>query len=348
MESDPPKTDHDSIDLDKRPEPGWRTEPPVLRRIDWLAVAPWTLIFRAPAVAASPTILVCVALVGILPGLTPPGGVASVALNPDEIATIAFANAAWVPGYPYGLISAGADLWEPLATMVPSLGAAAVLLTILLTGIGRLCAVRLTVTGASGARQDLYFGLRRGHRTVAATLLLLLPGLLTLAAGMGGAFLFDTHHDSDTGSMAADLVHAIGLVAGLLLSVALAASPLTLAAVVVDGADPFDAASRAIAYAVQKPLTLVWAVACLFGLVFASGLILETFLAVANATGEWLIGQERNGSALAVSNYAISVVRSYYLAAWLVGLIAIYLIMRQRVDGQPLDEIAPWKGDQPQ
>ncbi|MEN0111725.1 MAG: hypothetical protein AAF805_13485, partial [Planctomycetota bacterium] len=133
-------------------------------------------------------------------------------------------------------------------------------------------------------------------------------------------------------------------------------SPILVAAVVVDRADPFDAVSRLVAYTLQRPLTLLgcYAVAAVAGWLSAS--LLELALGGVERSFGMLVGSAPEGAigeAFDVSVHAARVTaRSFYHAYPFVAGVAIYLVMRQAIDGQPFDEAtpssdAPGSNDQP-
>lgn len=167
-------------------------------------------------------------------------------------------------------------------------------------------------------------------------------GLLVVAAAPFGLALWalaaaPAPISAATRDVAAALAAAPVAIAWLL---SVVGAPLLVAAVVIDGADPFDAVSRTAAYTLQRPFTLAWCllVACVAGA--GGGVVVESVVrgidAVMHAFG---VPPVEAGSSTTAPLFAAAL-RGFYPAYIFTAGVAVYLVMRKAIDGQPLDEMA--------
>ncbi|MEO1496059.1 MAG: hypothetical protein AAFV43_02795 [Planctomycetota bacterium] len=341
MENAPPDNAQPEPQPEPRREPGWLTEPPTLRRIDWLAVAPWTVLLRAPGVAVASLPLVA----GLFLLITLGGYSAEAAgLAPGAIAS---ASLRWTSWARVGQ-SVGLAWWQTIERLLT--GGVALYFA---SAAIRWAAGRLVVGGAPiNARSAVGFAMRRTHRAVLAAAMLLLPGLLVAGVGM---LLGGMQPDGDAGGFSWWLLFPLRITATVgfaAIAIGLAAAPMVLAAVAIDDADSFDAASRGVAYLLQRPLSLLGYIGVAFAVTLAGGFVVETLVAGAHATAGWMMGADlasddvlnRLGEAVPGAMIA-TLLRAFYPASWIACVAAIYLVLRKQIDGQALDEIAPWRGD---
>lgn len=179
------------------------------------------------------------------------------------------------------------------------------------------------------------FALRRFHRAPVSWLLVALPGLLAF----GIAWLV-----SWPILWPVPVLFSVAAAVGLLM--AAASAPLAIAAVAVDDADPFDAASRSAAYAMQLlgHLGFYLLLAAVIG--FSAAIFLEFVIALQWRLTVAIVGQPDVGLPFMLLQAIVGAMRGFYIAYWVVATTAIYLLLRHDIDGQPLDEIALPK-DQP-
>ncbi|QDT67707.1 hypothetical protein MalM25_06090 [Planctomycetes bacterium MalM25] len=341
---------------DTSPPPEPLSQPPEpLRRVDWLAVAPWLLLLRAPGVTFGwPLLLGALGTMFVLGGL-----------ESDHAADL---------GSPVSLLRVAADrlvafpadvlgaFRETFANEEFSSGRRA----LRLVGMG----LGLTVWGVLGlvivdhAARRLTDSRSVGSRAVWWRAVKRLPTLLGLFAFLAvvvwlGLWLWplilrSLWLDAWTpiavlsalgGGVA--LLISTGLV--LLLGGLLLAAPLLWPAIVVDDADAFDTVSRAFAYATQRLGRLIGYVAVAGVLGVLSGALVEAVtiaalnlsfagfppLETSDPAGD---GWARNllGFWSALFDRAA---RGFYPAYWFVATTGVYLLLRRDVDGQPLDEM---------
>lgn len=314
----------------------------VLRDVDWFAVAPWLLPLRClGATLGWPLVY---GAVGRLLIDWPMGLVGKVAPSRrfDPLDDPAGAWGLWIESAWRGLPVAWDD--SPVVTSLVEVVRVAAWLVVGLavvehasrrlvdaTPASPLSALRRTLRHAPSA-------LGAGALLLASTVVLVVvlwlfgkalatPGLATIAAPFAG--------------VVAAVVASPLSVASILLAFA---APLLAAAVGIDRADAFDALSRTVAYALQRPGTFAAciAVAALGGL-------------GGSAAIEWLISEAGRRVAVGVANSPSGITSSiaeWSLSAFVVALrgfypaytfaagAATYLVLRLQIDGQPLDEVA--------
>ncbi|MEM1304310.1 MAG: hypothetical protein AAGG46_05415, partial [Planctomycetota bacterium] len=118
--------------------------------------------------------------------------------------------------------------------------------------------------------------------------------------------------------------------------------PLVTASAGVERPDPFDAFSRGVAYAYQRPLRLVVYLAQGWLVGIASGIAVELFvrsiLQVASA-GLAAPPDELTGAAAFLWVEVTRLPMVYYAAYFWCGVTAIYLLLRRDIDEQQADEV---------
>lgn len=167
------------------------------------------------------------------------------------------------------------------------------------------------------------------------------------------------------GSLAVVLLGPIGLLTGLLLAGLTLAWPLMFPALAVEGRDSFESISRAYAYLLQRPVTLLglgvvgliigglviglidWfcyysASSYEWGLSWGANLLqpdrFATILAPTEQDGELLHVWTGPWMRLALAGFGLLSLAAQQAVFW--GLsVAIYLLMRRALDQTPLDEI---------
>lgn len=306
------------------------TEP--LRRIDWLAVAPWLLLFRVPGVALSWRVLVPSALLGYLAGFVP---ASPVALAPAAIARAAFEGIAWPWGW---LMSCGEFFDLPRMNQLAAAGeivGTTVFAAWAFVAVSRIAASRLTNQRAG---VPLWTAVALPFRSLvvlpASCLLIAIPLTTLFAVGWFSAWL----GLSAIWPMSSLLI----LFATLATAVAATATPLAAVAIGVEDVDAFDAVSRGVAYATQRLGRLAFYVTTAVGIGCTAGLLLESLIALHGTFLEAIVTRPTEAIIpLTVWDDALRVfLRGYYVAYWIIATTAIYLLLRRDIDGQPLDEMA--------
>ncbi|CAN0354082.1 unnamed protein product, partial [Ectocarpus sp. 4 AP-2014] len=199
--------------------------------------------------------------------------------------------------------------------------------------ISRASALKLTeLRDVKRPRSALSFAVRRILRAPIATALILLPGMIALALAWGIGW-FQT-------PVLWLLVLLLCVPAAIVLLVAGVSAPLAVAAVAVDDADTFDALSRAVAYATQRPARLAGYLCLAAGIGFACGLLLESVIAVQQTLAIRVVAVPESGPVEIIFGLFYQALRGFYVAYWVAAMTAIYLLLRRDVDGQPIDEMA--------
>lgn len=342
-----PDTTPPAEPLSKPPEP--------LRRVDWLEMAPWRLLLRAPgAVIGWPLLLGALGVMLVLGGLDS-DRVADLG-SPVSLLRVAVDR---LVAFPTDVVGAFRETFanEEFSSGRRALRLVGMGLGLSVWGVLGLVIVdhaarRFTGSRPAGSRAVWWravkrlptlFGLFAFLAVVAWLVLWLWPLILrllwldawtpiTVLASLGGGVA---------------LLISTGLV--LLLGGLLLAAPLLWPAIVIDDADAFDAISRAFAYATQRLGRLMGYVAIAGVLGVLGGALVE---AVTTAALELSVaafppletsdpsgaGWARNllGFWTALFDRAA---RGFYPAYWFVAATGIYLVLRHDVDGQPLDEM---------
>lgn len=297
-----------------------------VRRIDWLAVAPWVLLFRAPAAALGTPMVIATAALAVagapdfsapwsLPGpeSAPSGwqGVRGIAVSAVEQARRG--------AVPWALLWQG-GVWSFCGLLVSRRAAAALTRTPLNAGI----------------RADLAFG-ARGVRSLGGALVLAAVALGAVAVllwvvGLAARWLPDA---------VAPVLHSLAVVvaAPLAAAILLAAVAwlLLITAIAVDRSDAFDALSRVTAYVTQAILRLAGYLTVAIAVGCFAGLLIAALTATAEQVAIALLGD----GPLRLPAFTRLWLRSGFgfLPAYLfTATTAIYLLLRRDVDGHPLDE----------
>jgi hypothetical protein len=306
-----------------------------ITRVDWLAVAPWVGLLKTPAyVLGAPWLVGACAgvFVGPWPEANPESGFGALASDPLAAATRGFTAlyaSVGAAGIDAGLLRAAA--WSVVGLAVASLVAP--------------CWTLGASPSLSGA---LRVTARRAPRLAATAGLVAAPALIAVTALGGVGLIARIDALAPIVGGAWPLHWIAGLVAAVAGTAALGGWPLAIAAIAVDDADPFDAASRLYAYVLQRPGRLVWyiTVAALVGL--GSGALVELVAAATlGATHRFVEvghGGPLVGTAASITEWWDGVFRSavagYYAAYVFTAAVGVYLLLRRDVDGQAIDERA--------
>lgn len=228
--------------------------------------------------------------------------------------------------------------------------------------IARIAAVDLARREAIGAAEGISHAIRQFPSLVLAPLLVGLAIVLVALPLIVAGVLIRV----DALAWIAGMVWLAVLVAGLLLSVvaigAIAGWPLLWAASAVERSDAFDAVSRAYAYVYQRPLHLLaYAFSAAVLVAIGAGLFylfagttvlladwaigwgsgaenLEALQGIRNGAGNSLWLQAAAGRRFWIRLVAVCM-EAYPIGFLFTAAVAIYLLMRLRVDAAELDEI---------
>lgn len=127
--------------------------------------------------------------------------------------------------------------------------------------------------------------------------------------------------------------------------------PMMTASLAAEDADAFDAVSCAYAYSYQRPLHLLWYVLVAGVLGLSGGVLMEALslipgvtlrvlLAATSGEGEPLDSGVSGGLLDFWNAGLMLVLRAYYPAYLFSAAAGVYLLLRQDIDGRPMDEIA--------
>ncbi|MEO0529075.1 MAG: hypothetical protein AAF266_00720 [Planctomycetota bacterium] len=296
-----------------------------LRRIDWLAVAPWVILFRCPAAVLGWPWLVGAVGAVLIGGF----GVDS----PTE--------------FRYGWPDFREPIWPIPVTQVDWVGLARLAGWIALgLMIARSVARKLTGRPSVAIHNTVGEGLRSLPIVLAGGFGLLAPAalLLSLLTAVVGWL------PGVTPSIVTTLVSLFALPLVAAVVIVGVSWPLLVGAIAVDRSDAFEAASRQLAYATQRPLRAAFYVGIAVVLGYVLSVPLELLLYV---TQDWLslatAGKEAEVMQTAPAGFdlAARVLRGFYPAYFFSAATAIYLLLRHDIDGQPLDEMAASGGQSP-
>lgn len=305
--------------------PPLRLPPEALRRIDWLALAPWLLILRAPSATLGWPLLV--------------GSVAMVLLG----LPVSPAADSQPPAAPLqGLAAAGSQYWVISAVSVAGWLAATPVL-------GPCAAARFLDWPDKPGVNQLWGAVTAGRRLIVAWSLLALAGGILLLGLLSLKGVLSVDWAQPVASLLygpSAFIFAVPL--ALTIALGAAGAPMLIAAIALDDSDAFDAISRTVAYTFHRPFTLGFCVlvAALAG--GASAVIVEALIASADlvfrAVG--VPNPEVDGDSLGQASLIVfeRALRGFYPAYLFTAGAAIYLVMRQAIDGQPLDERGPTAG----
>lgn len=309
-----------------------KPERDVIREVDWLAVAPWLLLLRAPSAVIGWPLLI---------------GAVGTVLFPWQGASS--------PVTEFGLAHALHASSNVFASILPEGASAGWKASRFLMW---LLAALLTVSYASrNLTSDSSIGFFESLKSVKKQLLpaVVCFGLFALPCGVfvlllviWGAFL-EFEWSSVPTSILTPLAWWFGaLPLTALVAIATIGLPLALVAIVVDRADSFDATSRAFAYTTQRIGRLFWYVTVAAVTGVAAGALVELLLSggqiVMHEFGGKPASPYANSMLQWLSDVSVRAARGFYPTYAFVTMTAIYLLLRRDIDGQPLDEIAHAEG----
>lgn len=321
-----------------------------LREIDWLSIAPWLLLARVPGAALfSGSFLI--AVVGVfLTGSVPTASPAVPTNLPGLIETAAEGTIALPCLFaspllaPFGQASdscqvggCSCGLWQLLVWSFFGLA------------IADRAARILTYGPASKKKLSMMLVWRRWLRLASGLGLAIIPlsfllYLLPKIAYNGLA--------SDWGVLAFPAAILWGLVllvsffGAVLLGGVVVGLPLLWPAVAVDNSDPFEAVSRMLAYVFQRIPQLVFYVALAALGSVAVGTLVELLMSTTLSVAHLAFPEEPNMALASAQSIAswweiifIRAMRAFYPAYFFTAAVAIYLLLRRDIDGQPTDEM---------
>lgn len=311
-------------DASENPAPQ-RVPPEPLRRIDWLAVAPWLLLFRAPQ-ACLGWPLVVGAIGAVVVGW--PGIDRFSATSLERMLDQSRQVLSVVPGP--GEVTAQYLIqcvaWPLIAVLISPAAAAG-------------------LTESRGGRfwKAIRLAPKRCLRVFTAVLLLASPAALFAFASrlylLGYGW---TPTEAITGAATPIAFWLLIVPMAILTLVVVVGYPLTVAAVCLDDADGFDAASRTFAYVTQRLGRLAFYVVIAWVIGVAAGCLVEAVIAFP-AVFDPIVGPTTSFGQRAAywgQTVAVRSLRGFYPAYFFTAATAIYLLLRHDIDGQPLDEMA--------
>lgn len=256
--------------------------------------------------------------------------------------------------------------WEDVAAR-PQVAAAVavpavVVLVIGLGAIARMAACEFSQSVVLPWPRGLGFALGRVWSLLGAVVgpLIVAGGLLLAVALAGGAF-FNWSVSAVAGALLYPLALILCGLAVVLMIGYMLAHGLLIAAVAVEGTDAIDAAQRAYAYVVGRPLRLLAYLAVLYGVLVVAGvafdiITMRTVELTARAAG-WLAGPEADPALglsheLATGDWAWAgrmisfwtaiprlLVGAFVLSYGASASAVLYLVLRKLTDGQDTSEI---------
>lgn len=317
--------------------PPIRPREETLRRIDWLAVAPWLLVLRAVgATIGWPMVVGAVGMIALEWGSP---DLPDARFRPWQTAQL------WVAQWPLSFQWWSRNVFSTSAVYLLVWPIVRYLGWLFLGMVIAECAVRRLVdSDPVGLRQALRRSLRRSPRLLGAVGLLAAPALMfALALGLTGWLAKSDSLDLAAAVGFGGAAACFGLPLAILFAVGVLASPLLVASVVIDDSDPFNALSRAFAYTLQKPGSLAACVAIGWLGAIVGGAVVEwltrTALELTGSLGGFPRPQFEHSIAEASAATFARAARGFYPAYFFAAGVATYLVMRHQVDGQPLDEI---------
>lgn len=317
------------------------TDPPfqtdVIRQVDWVGVAPWLVLLRAPGVALGfHTLLFAIA-----------GALLSCGELGDPSET--FARRDWF--WDHGLVRFVNQFVVPCENALsPSVGDQR--LGWLMLGLWRLLVWSFFGLGvAYAAGRSLTYAPEHSLKgTILQTIrrwpvllgaLAMIGGLAALAyAALGLAgILVNTPVLGWVVEVLWSVVMLLS-VCGFILTVSFTlVSPLMWATVALETPDPFDAVSRLLAYATQRLARLVFYAGVAFLIGYSVTLIVDLLcLGVLQWTPD--VTLEGHGKIAAWwEGVIVRIAHAVYPAYFFTAATAIYLLLRHDIDGQPIDEM---------
>lgn len=299
-----------------------------LRRIDWLAVAPWTLLLRAPAASFGWSLAL-----GAIGSLLF-GGWGYELPTPSVDPAVAIDSARQQTPW---------SLFDPTVPTTPLRRALSALGWLVIgVALSHQAAAKLTGRRTPSLRRSSLFAAKSLPQFLMAVALIAgAAGLLAAPLSLCGAATRWLDIEA-----AAPLVLLPAILFGVPLVYvsggAIVGAPLLAAAIAVDRVDAFDALSRTYAYAWQRLGLLAWCVLVAATLGLAAGVLVELLLGAFLVTTNFVLGGSEKllVSGEGVWNAFFVATRGFFPAYFFTAATAIYLVMRHAIDGQPLDEIA--------
>ncbi|MGL4514923.1 MAG: hypothetical protein ACRCT8_17695 [Lacipirellulaceae bacterium] len=304
-------------------------------RIDWLALAPWLLLLRTPGIVVGwPWLIAAVVavVVGPWPERLPIPRVAALLESPFAAPIGGFSEffASWFAQGP------DAALLRVAAWSCFGLVAAA------------FASQAWTLGESRGVLATTRLAARRIPRLFATAGLVAAPALVAVTLLWLVGFVARIDFLAPVVAIGWPVKLVAGGAVSVLGTAAIAGWPLALAAIAVDNADPFDAASRMYAYALQRMARIAWyaTVAAVIG-VFSAALVELAAEATVAATNRFVSaghGAPMTGAAASIAHWWEGVFRravaGYYPAYVFTAGVGVYLLLRSDIDGQPVDERA--------
>ncbi|MGL4941613.1 MAG: hypothetical protein ACRC46_00295 [Thermoguttaceae bacterium] len=342
-----------------------------LRRIDWQELVPAVFLFRAWHAAMGVRVMAIsligvVAMLALLGAISDTGALEGVGLVDTiyEPSTTVDADCESALDQPEKIMSpvvlftdAGYRLWcNPFSSEAAAWFFGLFLIWSLCGGaVARIAAVKLTRGGNESLRNVAAFGVRRLRSFCGAVLLVVIGMFLCYLPVYVVSICLDVPVLQFVAAGGFFIAIISGIVMALLTFLLVTAWNLMFAAVVVDGADMFDAVSRAASYLYQRIFHYAFYVIC---------------AAVLGAIGMLLISLITNGAAnVAMRGCAPSLLTpdgfgsaseakaicTQIASMWVMGLnllplafsfsyfwtasVAIYILLRRSLDGTPRDHV---------
>ncbi len=297
-----------------------------LSQIDWVSIAPWTLLLQVPGVALGKPLLI-----GIVGSLLLGGWPSNLLeLVQTDIIT------AWESDGGFESLSIGYLLAQGPRTWVASilwliawfmLGS-----SIVDHATRMLCQEReTTLTRSLIMIPNRFFSLLGGLSLTLGSIVLL-AGILWVLSWFGSLALVKPIYEVAWPLMAI----LLGLPLFLLILGFLVGWPLMLCAVVIDKSDAFDATSRMFAYLFQRLFSLLFYLL----IAFAIGTLCHWILATLQLGTQFVLEPFTPSGEISWSNGVLSnLFEGFYFAYFFSASAAVYLMRRKRIDDQPIDEM---------
>lgn len=315
-------------------------QPPgqVLRRVDWLALMPWLILFRSPGIALGKPMLFSFVATLLLSG--------DYSWENPELPT---SINGFIREASTGLNACGEEILrcclEGQVVDWAWLIVRGLLWSFVGLAITHHTARSFTERHPISLSASLWLGCKDALPMLGAYVLVgSTVGLLVTALAILGSLANLLDMWSMLGAMWIAVVLVLGLPIVLLAGGLLIGGEFAVSAIVIDRADTFDAVSRVYAYVYQRFGRLLFYsfVAGVIGLFTAA--LVEAFIALLLNTTVMIAGPVPNDfearSFLQLwTSVLLRVADGYYGAYLFTSWTAIYLLLRQDVDGQPIDEM---------
>ncbi len=318
-----------------------------LRRVDWLELAPATILARAFSATFKTSFLLLgalgIALFATAAGTTKVPDVGERSGCPLEAAVrcvgalVAHCGGATNPATDSAALLAASGDARKARTDAADCAARAVALAAAVwfaLAIARTTAARLATSGRSSTAASLKFATVR-----LKSLLIPAAAPLLFAAALGAIGAISTRCGGASAAVVAPISAAAFFAFVVLTALTAVAFPLATVAVAAEKSDGFDALARGVSYATRRPLHLIfYAVLAAFLTALGSALVGWA----AEAARALFVGAFADGGAwIEFWNLALfSLPASYCGVSAVVYTSAIYLALRRSVDGTPFDAFA--------